>query len=172
MQFFYWFILCRRTWMRHVDVIVGAAACIQSTVCICYLFIVACVPTGWQEPRGTVYPADGIASHPAAKNHKAGRSSGEEPRRGGDPAAGCSGPRLRSCRTTRFGLKNRGIDENRAKKITHWGICFLDIMDDDCKTDSNRHKGEAVRERGMIRKRMSTLLWWFIKIYSSEMQCM
>lgn len=84
------------------------------------LIYLVCLPAGGQKPRGPVYPADGAAPDSAAKDHKAGGSSGEKPRRGGDPAAGRSGPRLWSCHTARFGLK----------KTTYSVICSSGMMHD------------------------------------------
>lgn len=57
-----------------------------------YSFLLICVLPGRQKSRRPVYPADGITPNASAENHKAGRSSRKEPGRGGDPAAGGSGP--------------------------------------------------------------------------------
>lgn len=77
-----------------------------TAVCISVHLFPFCVPVGWQKPRGTVRSADGIASDPPAENHKAGGSSGEKPRCGGDSAASRPGSRLWSCRSTRFVLRS------------------------------------------------------------------
>lgn len=62
-----------------------------------------CARTGWQKPWGPVHTAHGVAPDTAAEDHKTGGSSREEPGCGRDSAASCSGPRLWSSCTARFG---------------------------------------------------------------------
>lgn len=47
---------------------------------------------GGQKPGGSVHAAHGSSSHAPAADHASGGASREEPRRGGDPAAGGTGP--------------------------------------------------------------------------------
>jgi len=104
--------------MQRTNFPLGINKSVYSIYSILYSILV-CVSAGWQKPRGPVHPADGVASNPPAEDHQAGRSSGEEPRRGGDSAAGGSGPGLRRCRSTRFGVKVQWCG------ITLGGFCDL-----------------------------------------------